>query len=50
MWNWLNCLISGHHEYSVWCEPGAIYLRCLNCGYRRAGGWAIGAHDAPQRH
>ena len=28
MWNWFNCYLSGRHEYGMWCEPGAIFLRC----------------------
>ena len=40
MWNWLKCYLSGHHEYGVWCEPGAIFLRCVHCGQRSAG-WAV---------
>lgn len=42
MWNWFNCYLSGRHEYGVWCEPGAIFLRCVHCG-RRSPGWAIDA-------
>ena len=38
MWNWFNCYLSGRHEYGVWCEPGAIFLRCVHCG-RRSSGW-----------
>jgi hypothetical protein len=40
MWNWINCYLSGRHDYGMWCEPGAIFLRCLHCG-RRSGGWAL---------
>ena len=40
MWNWFNCYLSGRHEYGVWCEPGAIFLRCVHCG-RRSSGWAV---------
>jgi hypothetical protein len=42
MWNWFNCYLSGRHEFGVWCEPGAIFLRCLHCG-RRSSGWALEA-------
>ena len=42
MWNWFNCYLSGRHEYGVWCEPGAIFLRCVHCG-RRSSGWSIDA-------
>ena len=40
MWNWFNCYLSGRHEYGVWCEPGAIFLRCVHCG-RRSTGWSL---------
>lgn len=40
MWNWFNCYLSGRHEYGMWCEPGAIFLRCVHCG-RRSSGWAV---------
>ena len=40
MWTWFNCYLSGRHDYGVWCEPGAIFLRCIHCG-KRSGGWAI---------
>jgi hypothetical protein len=46
MWKWFNCYLSGRHEYGVWCEPGAIFLRCVHCG-RRSSGWSIGS---PQVH
>lgn len=46
MWNWFNCYLSGRHEYGVWCEPGAIFLRCVHCG-RRSSGWDI-ARQTPQ--
>jgi hypothetical protein len=42
MWNWFSCYLSGRHDYGMWCEPGAIFLRCVHCG-RRSGGWALGA-------
>ena len=40
MWSWVNCYLSGRHEWGKWCEPGAIFLRCIHCG-RRSCGWAI---------
>jgi hypothetical protein len=40
MWKWLNCYLSGRHEFGVWCEPGAIFLRCMHCG-KRSSGWAV---------
>jgi hypothetical protein len=52
MWNLLNCYLSGRHEFSVWSEPGAIFLRCIHCG-KRSSGWSIGAaahlHVSPQK-
>ena len=49
MWNWFNCYLSGRHEYGVWCEPGAIFLRCVHCG-RRSSGWDINAKPHPDVH
>lgn len=48
MFNWLNCYLSGRHEFGVRCEPHAIYLSCLHCG-RRSSGWSLGgkAKHAP---
>ena len=46
MWNWFNCYLSGRHDYGMWCEPGAIFLRCIHCG-RRSGGWALDAKAQP---
>ena len=48
MWNWFNCYLSGRHEFGIWCEPGAIFLRCVHCG-RRSTGWALGAKE-PSAH
>jgi hypothetical protein len=45
MWNWFNCYLSGRHDYGMWCEPGAIFLRCIHCG-RRSPGWAVDAKAA----
>lgn len=44
MWSWIYCYVIGH-EYSVACDGGAMFLRCLSCG-RRSGGWVVkgGAH------
>jgi len=39
MWGWLSCFLIGH-DYSVHCEDGAVFLRCLNCG-RRSHGWSL---------
>jgi len=46
MWNWFNCYLSGRHDYGMWCEPGAIFLRCVHCG-RRSSGWAV---EQPAAH
>lgn len=40
MWKWFNCYLSGRHDYGMWCEPGAIFLRCVHCG-KRSSGWSI---------
>lgn len=40
MWTWLNCYLSGRHDFGITCEPGAVYLRCIHCG-KRSNGWAI---------
>jgi hypothetical protein len=40
MWNWVNCYLSGRHDYGMWCEPGAIFLRCVHCG-KRSPGWTV---------
>jgi hypothetical protein len=46
MWNWLNCYLSGRHDFGVSCEPGAIFLRCIHCG-KRSTGWALKGHQGP---
>jgi hypothetical protein len=40
MLDWVCCQFSGGHEYSVYCEPGAVYLRCTHCG-KRSSGWDL---------
>ena len=40
MWNLINCYLSGRHDYGMWCEPGAMFLRCVHCG-KRSPGWAV---------
>jgi hypothetical protein len=47
MWNWFNCYLSGRHDFSAWCEPGAIFLRCIHCG-KRTTGWEV--HAKPHAH
>lgn len=44
MWNWLNCYLSGRHDFGVTCSSGSIFLRCIHCG-KRSNGWAV--HDEP---
>ncbi len=46
MWNLFNCYLSGRHDYGMWCEPGAIFLRCVHCG-KRSSGWAVEAKAHP---
>jgi hypothetical protein len=46
MWNLVNCYLSGRHDYGMWCEPGAIFLRCIHCG-KRSSGWTVD-HKARQ--
>jgi hypothetical protein len=40
MWNWLNCYLSGRHDYGITCASGSIFLRCIHCG-KRSNGWAV---------
>ena len=42
MWNWLNCYLSGRHDFGITCCSGSIFLRCIHCG-KRSNGWAV--HD-----
>ena len=44
MWNWLNCYLSGRHDFGVTCSSGSIFLSCIHCG-KRSNGWAV--HDEP---
>jgi hypothetical protein len=46
MWNWLNCYLSGRHDFGVSCAPGAIFLRCIHCG-KQSSGWALEGHQGP---
>lgn len=39
MWSWISCYVTGH-EYSVSCDGGAMFLRCVSCG-RRSQGWLV---------
>jgi len=49
MWNWFNCYLSGRHDYSAWCESGAMFLRCIHCG-RRSSGWAVTGEASTHTH
>jgi hypothetical protein len=46
MWRLFNCYLSGRHDYGMWCEPGAIFLRCVHCG-KRSSGWAMDVKASP---
>ena len=46
MWNWLNCYLSGRHDFGVSCAPGAIFLRCIHCG-KQSSGWALKGQQGP---
>jgi hypothetical protein len=46
MWNFFNCYLSGRHDYGMWCEPGAMFLRCVHCG-KRSCGWTVASKVAP---
>jgi hypothetical protein len=41
MWSWICCYVTGH-DYSVSCNQGAMFLRCIVCG-RRSQGWVVHA-------
>ena len=45
MWNWLNCYLSGNHDFGVSCGSGSMFLRCIHCG-KRSNGWSV--HNEPQ--
>ena len=40
MWKLFHCYLSGRHDFGMWCEPGAIFLRCVHCG-KRSSGWIV---------
>jgi len=48
MWSWLNCYLSGRHDYGVTCASGSIYLCCVHCG-RRSNGWAVAQTLTPAK-
>jgi hypothetical protein len=48
MWNWISCYVTGH-DYSVCCNQGRMFLRCLVCG-RRSEGWVVHPQPAHQGH
>jgi hypothetical protein len=43
MWSWICCYVMGH-DYSVSCDSGAMFLRCIVCG-RRSQGWVVHANE-----
>jgi Zn ribbon nucleic-acid-binding protein len=49
MWNWFSCYLSGRHEFGMWCERGAIFLRCVHCG-RRSTGWDVNTKPHAHTH
>jgi hypothetical protein len=48
MWNWLNCYLSGRHDYGVSCDAGSMFLRCMHCG-KRSNGWAVHNEHTPHK-
>ena len=48
MWSWICCYVMGH-DYSVGCDNGAMFLRCMCCG-RRSHGWVVHDHDQIHAH
>jgi hypothetical protein len=46
MWNWLNCYLSGRHDFGVTCASGSIFLRCIHCG-KRSNGWSVHHNEVP---
>ena len=49
MWTWFSCYLSGRHEFGMWCERGAIFLRCVHCG-RRSSGWDVNTKPHAHTH
>ena len=49
MWNWLNCYLSGRHDFGITCASGSIFLRCIHCG-KRSNGWAVHNEAAHSEH
>ena len=47
MWNWINCYLSGRHDFGVTCSSGSVFLRCnpLRETVERVGG-SRGTQDA----
>lgn len=39
MWGWISCYVTGH-DYSVTCDHGRMFLKCVVCG-RRSEGWIV---------
>jgi len=42
MLSWIYCYVTGH-DYTVSCDNGAMFLRCIVCG-RRSQGWIVHAN------
>lgn len=50
MWDWINCHLARRHEFVVWTDTNAMFLRCLRCG-RRSSGWQVAPPaDGAHRH
>jgi hypothetical protein len=48
MWSWIACYVHGH-DYSIRCESGSMFLRCVQCG-RRSQGWFVKTDEQPAGH
>lgn len=49
MLSWISCYVTGH-DYSVCCEQGRIFLRCVVCGRRSEGVVVCSGHAHAQHH
>lgn len=43
MWSWIVCYVMGH-DYTVSCNKGAMFLKCIACG-TRSNGWTVRGHE-----
>ena len=48
MWSWIACYVNGH-DYSICCESGSMFLRCIRCA-RRSQGWVVHNHGGHSDH